>query len=184
MKRLVPTLLLVASLLTACSVGKIRQYIPASTPLPALVVEFADPEWDGKTIPEGQQCAKEGGRGKTPPLRVKRIPPGANAILVEFNDLDDPKLDADGGHGIVGFWLSTLKNVVLKPLPAETLDLPEGTFVEVEHNGDGKLGAYLPPCSGGKKHRYVARVVAAAMDRSGYGDNYILAEKTIALGRY
>ncbi len=60
---------------------------PISERLPALEVSFADPAWTGNTIPAGQHCQMFGGKGQTPALKVGKIPAGANAIIVEFNDL-------------------------------------------------------------------------------------------------
>ena len=41
-----------------------------------LTVRFANPAWNGVTIPAGQQCAKQGGAGSTPALNLFDLPCG------------------------------------------------------------------------------------------------------------
>jgi hypothetical protein len=78
-----------------------EKYKPVSN-LVTLEVSFADPLWDGKSIPEGQQCNAYGGHGATPRLTVKNIPSGTNVIIMEYSDRSWPQMD-DGGHGKIGY---------------------------------------------------------------------------------
>ena len=76
---------------------------------------------DGATIPKGQHCKKFGGKGATPPLRVSNIPAEADAIVVEFNDLDFQPLSKKGGHGKIGF------EIEMGAGEAELVAVPGGT---------------------------------------------------------
>ena len=51
-----------------------------------LEAQFADPAWDGVTVPDGYQCGKFGGTGGSPPLRVSGIPAESDALVLEFSD--------------------------------------------------------------------------------------------------
>ena len=151
-----------------------------------LEVSFADPAWDGKKIPKGQQCTKFGGKGVTPALQVKNIPAGANAIIVEFNDRNYQPLSWNGGHGKIGFRIAEGSGSALLPsVPGETDDLPEGSFVEKRNRatGDYARPGYLPPCSGGRGHGYFAEV-KAVKKIEGKKKPEVLAKAKIKLGRY
>ena len=151
-----------------------------------LEVAFADPAWDGKKIPKGQQCTKFGGKGATPALQVGNIPAGANAIIVEFNDRDYQPLSWNGGHGKIGFMIAEGSGSALLPsVPGETGDLPEGSFVEKRNRatGDYARPGYLPPCSGGRSHSYFAEV-KAVKKVEGKKKAKVLAKAKIKLGRY
>ena len=113
-----------------------------------LQVSLADPAWDGKKIPKGQQCTKFGGKGATPALRVENIPVGANAVIVEFNDRNYQPLSWNGGHGKIGFWVPEgASSAVLPSVPGETKDLPEGSFVRsaIERPAAMRARATCPP---------------------------------------
>ena len=150
-----------------------------------LTVSFADPVWNGKTIPSGQQCSKFGGHGATPPLAVAGLPAGTNAVIVEFNDRSFMKLSYDGGHGKIGFTVPPgAASVTLPAVPGETdSGLPEGTWIEKKNRATGSYArpGYLPPCSGGRGNTYAAEVVAVKKDG---GNVEELASTTIVLGRY
>lgn len=151
-----------------------------------LDASFADPAWDGKKIPKGQQCTKFGGGGGTPALRVENIPAEANAVIVEFNDRNYQPLSWDGGHGKIGFWIEAGSTAATLPsVPGETKDLPEGSFVEKRNRATGAYArpGYLPPCSGGRGHRYFA-VVKAVNKVEGKRKPEVLAEAKLQLGRY
>lgn len=151
-----------------------------------LIVSFADPAWDGKKIPDGQQCTKFGGKGATPSLQVENIPAGTNALIVEFNDRDYQPLSRNGGHGKIGFWISEGSSSALLPsVPGETNDVPEGVFVERRNRatGDYARAGYLPPCSGGRGNRYFAEVKAVEKIE-GRRRPKVLAKARIELGRY
>ena len=151
-----------------------------------LSVTFADPAWDGKNIPDGQQCTLFEGKGATPALRVENIPAGANAIIVEFNDQDYRPLSRDGGHGKIGFWVQEgSPSAMLPSVSGETEDLPAAAFVEKPNRARGSYArpGYLPPCSGGGGHRYFAEVKAV---RKGEGEKKpeVLSKVKIQLGKY
>ena len=151
-----------------------------------LQVSLADPAWDGKKIPKGQQCTKFGGKGATPALRVENIPVGANAVIVEFNDRNYQPLSWNGGHGKIGFWVPEgASSAVLPSVPGETKDLPEGSFVEKRNRATGGYArpGYLPPCSGGRGHSYFAEV-KAVKKVEGKKKPEVLAKAKIKLGRY
>lgn len=160
-------------------------YAPVERPA-TLQVAFADPQWDGRTVPVAQRCRWAGGNGSTPLLRVSGIPAGANALLVEFSDRSYFLMD-HGGHGKLGLWLTPGQSSVTVPSVAgESLDLPAGMFVERKHQGwlRGDGGAYLPPCSGGRGHSYYATVKAVYKASAAGEQSRLLGERTIEMGRY
>lgn len=173
-----------AAFVSACVSG--GGYKPVSAELPALQLSFADPAWTGGALPEGQQCAVFGGKGATPPLRVEGIPEGANAIIVEFNDLDFQPLASGGGHGKIGFWYDGAGMAVLPAVPGDTAKLPDGSFVEARARSTGMYASpgYLPPCSGGRGHRYVADVKAVYKAKKDGEENRLLAQQRITIGKY
>ncbi|MDF1749335.1 MAG: hypothetical protein P1V34_10730 [Alphaproteobacteria bacterium] len=145
-------------------------------------VSFDDPAWDGKTIPDGQQCSEYGGNGATPKLHVAGIPNGANVILIEFNDESYEPLSKDGGHGIVGYESPVgTKDAHLASSPGNTIDLSEGMWIEEENRDDIGVVGYLPPCSGGTGNLYSIKVLAVDYQSEDYK---ILAEAYLALGKY
>lgn len=100
-----------------------------------LDVSFADPIWDGNTVPNGQQCQRFGGNPSTPRLIVKSIPAGSNAIIMEYSDRDWPPMD-EGGHGKIGYRIPKgTTETVIPPVPGHTFDLPEGFFLVAAHQG-------------------------------------------------
>jgi len=162
-------------------------YKPVSEHLPALEVSFAEPAWNGNTIPAGQHCQMFGGKGQTPALKVGKIPAGANAIIVEFNDLSFGPLSSGGGHGKIGYWLKGAGSAVLSSVPGETADLGvEGSFIEARALSTGQYASpgYLPPCSGGRGHTYVADVKAVYRATKQGEESRLLAVQRIKLGTY
>jgi hypothetical protein len=159
-------------------------YAVATSPLPELRVTLADPAWNGRVVPAGQQCRRFQGGGGTPALQVDDIPAGANALLIEFNDETYRPMD-NGGHGIVGFRTGGPR-VVAPSIPGETLDgLPAAAFIEVPHRaGDYGGPGYLPPCSGGQGNLYTITVKAVFKSETNPADNKLLAQTRVELGRY
>ena len=159
--------------------------MPVSDKLPVLKVAFAGGSWNGKTIPAGQHCKKFGGNGSTPPLTVRGIPAGANAIIVEFNDEHFQPLSHDGGHGKVGFWISG-REASLPPVPGNTNTMPSGAFLEAENQAIGAWTSpgYLPPCSGGQGNLYSAVVKAVYKAKTKAEASKLLAVGQIKLGTY
>lgn len=157
----------------------------ASAGVPSLSVAFADPSWNGKTIPAGQQCKKFGGNGATPALRVSGIPRDANAIVVEFNDLSYAPLATNGGHGKIGFWVSG-EVATLPAVPGGTNEMPAGVFLDAQNRATGAWASagYLPPCSGGSGNLYVAEVKAIYKPTKAGEQGKLLAIGKIDLGRY
>lgn len=173
-----------ALLLAACVSG--GGYKPVAENLPGLSVSFADPAWNGKQIPNGQQCQMFGGKGATPALQVDNIPAGANAIIVEYNDLSYGPLSSGGGHGTIGHWVEG-KRAVLVAVPGETANnLPAGSFIERRAMSSGQYASpgYLPPCSGGRGNTYAAVVKAVYKAKKEGGENRLLARQEIVLGSY
>lgn len=131
----------------------------------ALEVSLADPAWDGKALPEGQQCHRFGGEDPhSPALRVTNIPDDANALILEFSDRDVALMDK-GGHGKVGYRLAGEKEVVIPAVPGHTDALAEPLFVVEMHRAPrwDVAGAYLPPCSGGRGNNYFVDVLAVKL---------------------
>ena len=162
-------------------------YPAAGEPVPVLAVEFADPTWGGAALPDGMWCDRyPGSRAMSPPIAVRDVPVGANAILLDFNDEAVFFLDDGGGHGTIGFWVTPADVVVLPSVPPGTLDVGEGAFVE---HGPlvpfGLMGnGYLPPCSGGRGNLYTVDVLAVFKDEDDPGRNRLLARGYLELGRY
>lgn len=143
-------------------------------------ISFADPAWDGQTIPEGQHCALQGGEGATPALDLSGLPEGTATIEVAFNDETYEPMN-NGGHGTIGFEVTPADGAVSLPsVPGGTEDLPEGVFIAAPNatSGDFLTAGYMPPCSGGQGNTYSATV--SALDAQGNS----LASQTITLGQY
>jgi hypothetical protein len=117
----------------------------------SLHLSFADPSWDGKIIPKGQQCIEFGGIGASPPILVKNIPTQANKLVIEFSDATYKPCDK-GGHGIIGYVIPPgSKEIKVPSIPGQTFDLPEGFSLIKEHCGADLMmqaGAYIGPCPG------------------------------------
>ena len=151
-----------------------------------LDVSFADPIWDGKTVPTGQQCQRFEGKPSTPRLIIKSIPAGTNAIIMEFSDRDWPPMD-DGGHGKIGYRIPEgTTEIVIPPVPGHTFDLPEGFFLVAAHQGSSwdTAGAYMPPCSGGMGNRYYVTIKAIYQASPKSKEFKLLGQAVLELGRY
>jgi hypothetical protein len=184
MKKTIPTILSVFLLFISCC-ATTGGYEQASS-LAQLQVLFADSSWDGRTIPNGQQCKKFGGKGATPRLIVKNIPAEANAVIMEYSDKDYLPMD-NGGHGIVGYKIAQGKGEVNIPsVPGHTFSLPEGFFVVSAHSNPAwdTAGAYMPPCSGGKSHVYYVTVKAVYQPASKDQKQKLLGTGKLILGNY
>lgn len=146
----------------------------------ALDVDFVDSKWDGKTIPEGQQCQKfDGVKPGTPKLSVSGIPAGSDSVVLVYSDRDSKKMN-NGGHGIMSYTLAKGANKVQLPIVAgHTYEMPKGFEMIAEHRGAGwdKEGAYMPPCSGGSGHEYYVTVQT-------YKGNTVTAETVLELGKF
>ena len=150
----------------------------------SLSVSLADPAWDGKNVPVGQQCKKFGGEGSTPFLNVNQIPSGTNAIIMEYSDRTHRPMDC-GGHGKFGYRILPGSSSVKVPSVAgHTFDLPQGFFLIEAHRAPrwDREGAYLSPCSGGKGNDYYVTVKAVKEVDDDVRE--VLAETEVLLGRY
>lgn len=161
-----------------------QQYIPVKK-LSMLDASFVNSDWNGKTVPNGQQCKMFEGNGSSPEMKISNIPKGTNAILVSFNDNTFIKND-NGGHGIVGLWIKDDQtSVVIPSVAGESNDLPPGMFIEERFRSNrGKDGVYLPPCSGGLGNEYNASIKAVFKSSSVDESSTLLGEGVIALGKY
>lgn len=157
-------------------------------PLAPLAADFnaeiTDSAWDGKKVPDGQQCDRFGGKAKSPKLDVSGIPKGANALVLQFDDRSHAPMN-NGGHGQVTFAIKAgVEQVNVPSVPAHTFDLPAGFALLAAHKAPtwDTAGAYMPPCSGGRGNEYVMVVKAVQMD--GGKVTKTLAEFDVKMGRY
>lgn len=150
----------------------------------ALVAELGDPSWDGDLVPTGMQCQKFGGvEPRSPALVISQIPEGTNVLIFEYSDRSHQPMD-NGGHGKVGFAISQQTGTVwVPPVSGHTFELPTGFFMIEAHRNPkwDKAGAYMPPCSGGKKNSYYVTVKAGKVSGT---DMTIQAETVLELGKY
>ncbi len=145
----------------------------------SMMVSFISAGWDGKTVPKGQQCNRFGGKAGTPELNVSMIPAGTTTLVMEYSDQDYRDMD-NGGHGKIGYTLKKGQQEVTVPsVPGHTFDLPTSFFKVAAHAAPGwdTAGAYMPPCSGGKRHRYYVTVKAMANKK-------VLAKSRLDMGKY
>jgi len=146
----------------------------------ALDAKFADESWDGVKVPAGQQCQKFGGTNPaTPKLIVSEIPPGSNALVLEYSDRNYEVMD-NGGHGVMKFTFDTGKSQVEVPsVLGHTFDIPkEFTLIEAHRSPKwDKAGAYMPPCSGGKNNEYYVTIKAVK-------DDEVTATTVLEMGKY
>lgn len=151
-----------------------------------LQARLSAPDWNGRNIPAGQQCHRFGGHGATPRLTVSDIPTGTQALVLAFSDRDYKPMD-NGGHGVIGYLIppGTPSVVTVPSVPGHTFDLPAGFFVVRTHANPKHdiAGAYMPPCSGGKGHRYYVTVEAVTLDNAGHPAT-LLGKTVIDIGRY
>ncbi len=141
---------------------------------------FADPAWDGVTVPAGQHCPLQGGTGATPAIDVSGLPAGTTQINLSFNDESYEPMD-HGGHGVIGFTISQgATEASLASVPGATVELPEGVSIAVANktSGDFTTPGYMPPCSGGRGNTYSVDVIA--VDAGGAE----LAKQRLSMGKY
>lgn len=167
-------------IVSACSTGR---YIRADE-VAELDVQFADPRWNGISIPPGEGCRRCGENGSTPALIVKNIPLNADIIIMEYCDRSYQLMN-NGGHGVIGYRLEPNSGEVIIPsVPGHTFDLPEKFFLVAEHLKPGldKAGAYLPPCSCRGGNSYSVKVKALCESDSENEKQLLLAEYELILG--
>lgn len=152
-----------------------------------LSVSFAEgSNWDGKTVPSGQQCDRFDGSGSTPELTISGLPEGTEVIIVEYSDRDSNQMN-NGGHGKVGMKVDTgAKSATFPTVPGHTFDLPASVFmVKAHRNPDwATAGAYMPPCSGGRNNTYYLTVIAAKVKNFEKKKFKKLAKAKLIMGNY
>ena len=168
-------MLLLFSIQTACMDSTVEE----------LELSFADPVWNGKIIPKGQQCQECGGNGSSPPIKVSNIPMQANKLIIEFSDASYPPCDK-GGHGIVSYrFKEGSKEIDVPSIPGQTFDLPDNFELVKEHCGDSlntKRGAYIGPCPGiGNQYYLVVKAVHEAPDET---KDMLLGKGKLKMGTY
>ena len=179
------TALLIIPGLVACRTDVASKYEPVASPI-RLDVRFAEPTWGGEKIPYNQQCRRLGGRGASPGLVIFNIPPEANALILEFSDQDDPKMD-NGGHGVIGYSIPLgTRAATIPSISGETRDLEEPFFIVARprKSGGDDRGAYLPPCSDERNHRYYVTVRAVYKAKKSGEKNQMLGMGKLVMGRY
>ena len=181
MKKTIWSIPLLLLILVFCST-----VVSAAEPAGQLQVAFADAKWDGKTIPYGQQCPRDGGKGSTPALIVRNIPTEANAIIFEYSDVTYAPMN-NGGHGKIGYMIKPgTAEVTVPPVLGNTSTVPDGFYVIAPHSNPSwdKAGAYLPPCSGGRGNSYYVTVKAVVQGPDKSQKPKVLGSKTMSLGSY
>jgi len=149
----------------------------------ALRISFADPIWDGITIPNEGLCKKCGGDGLSPALIVDNVPTGTNTLVVEFNDRDYRPLSKNGGHGAIWVEVANTDSVFIPSISEMTFQLPQGVNIEHKHKAPiGAPGAYIGPydCRKGG-NRFFANVKAIC--RLSSSEDRLLGEGQIELGQ-
>lgn len=147
-----------------------------------MKVEFADPAWDGKKVPDAHNCNSP--TAATPPLKISGLPADSDFVTLSFRDIDGPgQMSMDGGHGRLGFTVKAGSPEVTLPAVQQgkkKSEMPEGVELLAEHRGRRPVDGYLAPCSQGQNHRYevVVRAVKAA------DKNKALAETKLLIGSW
>ena len=152
-----------------------------------LDVSFSDQAWNGKTVPEGQQCQCFGGKNPmTPSLIINNIPPETNVIVMEYSDRSYAPMD-NGGHGKIGFKIKQgTRSVVIPSVPGHSFELPDGFFIITPHQGSWwcKAGAYQPPCSGGRGNSYYVTIKAVYESSNKKEETKLIGKTVVELGNY
>lgn len=179
---------IVIALVVVCMLLAMEGAVPGeSTADSVLKVSFADPVWDGRRVPAGQQCLRFGGENpSTPRLMVQGIPAGTNVIVMEYSDRSHAPMD-NGGHGKIGYRIPEgIKEVTVPSVPGHSFEMPEGVFIIAPHRAPGwdTAGAYMPPCSGGRGNAYYVTVKAVYQPSAGSTDFKVLGQASLEMGTY
>jgi hypothetical protein len=153
-----------------------------------LNVLFADPKWDGKSVPKDEICSDHHkGGGASPALIINNLPPKTNCVILSFSD-ETFKGMRNGGHGTIGYKVKEGSTTVTIPsIQGETFTLPTGFKSVRKHQGEqfGKQkGAYLPPCSGGHGNQYSVSVKAMQKSADKGKTHLLLGDATLSMGKY
>jgi len=151
---------------------------------PALTVRFADATWDGATIPRVGMCRRCGGEGMSPALLVAGVPTGAEALIVEFDDLSFEPLARFGGHGTLRVDCRGATEVRVPSVVEGTMSMPDGVRIERPHRAPvATPDGYLGPCAcDGSRNLYQATVKAVVLDPSPKRDHRVLSVARLRLG--
>ncbi len=146
----------------------------------AFDAKLTESAWDGKKVPAAEQCQKFGGISPaSPQLSLSGLPAGTDTIVMEYSDRDSKGMN-NGGHGQISYALaSEATDVQIPAVLGHTFDLPAPFTMIAAHRGPGwdKAGAYMPPCSGGKKHAYYVTIKASK-------GSEVLETTVVELGKY
>lgn len=159
-------------------------FMPIQVMAADMTAKITDVAWDGKTVPEGQQCNRFGGKAMSPTLNVMDIPAAADGLIIAFDDRSYAAMN-NGGHGQVIYSISKGAGQVDVPsIAPHTFDLPNGFTLLSAHKAPSwdTAGAYMPPCSGGGGNEYVVVVKAVTMNGDEVSDALAITE--VAMGRY
>lgn len=182
--------ILLAILFLSCSA--MQTYMPVED-VGILEVKFGYYKWNGMVIPNEGVSIKCGGEGLSPDFYISNIPANANAIIIEYYDTIIRRSGWTGANG--SYWIPTEnKNEVYVPSVVEgTFNLPEGIFVEKEHQGSrlyGDIGGvYRAPnkCrlnNTGVGARYFAQIKAVFKPYDENDQALLLATAYIELGEF
>lgn len=176
-------LLVIALVLT--NILYAEQMTPKISDVAKLHLAFADSRWDGKIIPEGQQCREFGGNGATPQISVMDIPPQANKLLLEFSDKTYKPCD-NGGHGIISYQIIPgTEKIIVPSISGQTFKLPDRFSLVKEHCGAAlgmDAGAYIGPCPGIGNLYYVT--IKALYESPGKSTSHLLGVGRLDIGTY
>ncbi len=172
------TFITIVILLFGCTPPK---YVPVAN-IAKLDVSFVDSKWDGKIIPSEGRSRDTGGAGMSPALKIRSIPPGTNAVIVEFNDIDLPALASEGGHGALYVDITNEEEIVIPSVQSLSTYLPAGVLVEHQHRAEGiARSAYLAPNA--FNHWYSANVMAVYKSNVETESSKLLGTGKITLGQ-
>ena len=136
-------------------------------------IEFVDSMWDGKTIPDEQQCPSKGDgvNPHTPKLKITNLPKGTNYLLMVITDED---YGQSGDHGIFRLKIPSGATEIIFPRIYQLKEeMPPGVTIEKGNRWVMGVGHYLSPCSGGRNHNYYSDIVAYGEGDKKLGENYI-----------
>ncbi len=149
-----------------------------------LTVRFADATWNGEVIPSVGMCRRCGGEGMSPALLVAGIPAGAEALIVEFDDLSYEPLARFGGHGTLRVDCRGATEVRVPSVVEGTLAMPDGVRIERPHRAPvATPDGYLGPCAcDGSHNLYQATVRAVVLDSSPKRSHRVLSVARLRMG--
>lgn len=152
-------------------VNTISMFVLSSLSLSAasLTATFTDDIWKKIMVPKTEVCSNFNTKvGSTPSITLENLPEDTTKILLAYSDESFRGMSV-GGHGVVSYTIpKNSSTIVIPSMKGETFDLPENFSSVVKHRGEkfGKTpGAYLAPCSGGKKHVYSVLIKALDEDK-------------------